>query len=43
MRSWLKERPWIWIVVFLVVMITLNLAFVAIAQYNRPILIERTE
>jgi hypothetical protein len=43
MRLWLRERPWIWIVVFFVVMISFNLVFVAIAEFNRPIVIERTE
>ena len=42
-KQWLKDRPWIWIVVFLAVMIGLNLTFVAIAEYNRPIVIERSE
>ena len=43
MKQWLKERPWIWIVVFFVVMISFNLVFVGIAEYNRPIVIERSE
>jgi len=42
MKQWLKERPWIWIVVFFVVMIAFNLVFVGIAEYNRPIVIDTT-
>ena len=36
MRNWLRDRPWIWIVVFIVVLLAGSLATVIIAQLNRP-------
>lgn len=43
MKRWLRDNPWIWIVVFLVLMMGVNLTFVAIAEYNRPIVLEKTD
>ncbi len=37
MRKWIRQRPWIWIVLFFAVVILLNLAFVAIAVLNPPV------
>ena len=37
MRDWLKQRPWIWIVLFFVVVVLLNLIFVAVAVLNPPV------
>ncbi len=37
MRKWIRQRPWIWIVLFFAVVILLILAFVAIAVLNPPV------
>jgi hypothetical protein len=36
MRRWLYDRPWIWIVVFLAVLVAGSIATVIIAELNRP-------
>ena len=36
MRNWLRDRPWIWIVVFIAVLLAGSLATVIIAVLNRP-------
>ncbi len=36
MRKWLQDRPWIWIVVFIAVLLAGSLATVIIAELNRP-------
>lgn len=40
MREWLKERPWIWLVLFLVVTVLANVALLIISFSNQPIAIE---
>ena len=40
MREWLKQRPWIWLVVFLVVTVLANVALLLIAFNNPPVPIE---
>lgn len=42
MRRWISNNPWIWIVAFFLFVIGANLAFFVIAEYNKPILIEKT-
>lgn len=37
MREWLKQRPWIWIVVFFVVMFIVEAVFILIAVSDPPI------
>ena len=37
MRRWLKQRPWIWILVFFAVVILVNLVFVAVAVLHPPV------
>ena len=36
MRKWLHDRPWIWIVVFLGLLVAGSLGIVVIAELNRP-------
>ena len=36
MREWLKQRPWFWLVAFLVVMALANGVLVLIAVRNPP-------
>ncbi len=39
MWRWMKRNPWIWIVFFFLFMIGVNLAFVMISIYQKPILV----
>ncbi|MEZ4386403.1 MAG: hypothetical protein R3D98_02260 [Candidatus Krumholzibacteriia bacterium] len=39
MRKWLHDRPWIWIVVFLAVLMAASLATVIIAELNKPVVV----
>ncbi len=36
MRAWLAARPWIWIVLFIMVLIAGSLATLVIAELNKP-------
>ena len=36
LRQWLHDRPWIWIVVLLVLLIVPFIVTVIIAELNRP-------
>jgi hypothetical protein len=36
MRKWLHERPWIWIVIFLALMMAGSFITVIIAELNKP-------
>jgi hypothetical protein len=36
MKKWLYDRPWIWIVVFLSLLVAASLTTVVIAELNRP-------
>jgi hypothetical protein len=40
MWSWMKRNPWIWIVFFFLFVLGINLAFVTIAVFQRPIIVE---
>jgi hypothetical protein len=35
-RNWLRQHPWIWIVVFLGTLLAGSLATLIIAELNRP-------
>jgi len=36
MREWLKERPWVWIVVFFVLVILFNAVLLVVSVMNQP-------
>ncbi len=36
MKRWLSAHPWIWLVIFFVVMVLASLVTVMIAELNRP-------
>ena len=36
MKKWLHDRPWIWIVLFLGLLVAGSVATLVIAQLNRP-------
>lgn len=36
MKKWLYDRPWIWIVVFLSLLVAGSLTTLVIAELNRP-------
>jgi hypothetical protein len=36
LKRWLRDNPWIWLVLFFVVMVLASLATVMIAELNRP-------
>ncbi len=36
MKKWLRDNPWIWIVLFFTVMVIGSFVTVIIAQLNRP-------
>lgn len=36
MKRWLHENPWIWLVVFFVIMVLASLVTIGIAEFNRP-------
>ncbi len=40
MRRWLKANPWIWLVFFFLFVLGINVAFVVIAVFQRPILVD---
>jgi hypothetical protein len=43
MKKWLYDRPWIWIVVFIAVMLAGSFTTLVIAEMNRPTIVkERT-
>jgi hypothetical protein len=35
-KTWLRDRPWIWIVVFFVLLFAASVATVVIANLDRP-------
>jgi hypothetical protein len=39
-KRWLKNNPWIWLVFFFLFVLGMNAAFVMIAVYQRPILVD---
>ena len=40
MKRWLYDNPWIWIVLFFLLLVTASLITVMIAQYNQPIIVK---
>jgi len=40
MWRWMKRNPWIWIVFFFLFVLGMNLAFVMISVYQRPIIVD---
>jgi len=36
MRKWLHDNPWIWIVLFLLILMAASAAVVIIAEFNKP-------
>ena len=36
MKKWLRDRPWIWIVLLLALLLAGSVATLVIAQLNRP-------
>lgn len=36
MRRWLRDRPWIWIVLLLALLLAGSVATLVIAELNRP-------
>jgi len=40
MKRWLSNNPWIWLVVFFVVMVLASLVTIVIAELNRPEIIK---
>ncbi|MBC8366581.1 FixH family protein [bacterium] len=39
MREWIRERPWIWIVLLLTFFVIMDIIFVVIAVKNHPTLV----
>jgi hypothetical protein len=39
MREWIRERPWIWIVLLLTIFVIMDIIFVMIAVKNHPTLV----
>ncbi len=39
-KQWLRDRPWIWLVILLAFMMSLSIAFLVIAEFNRPLLVK---
>ena len=37
MKKWLRDHPWIWIVLFFLAMFALNMVFVVISILNAPV------
>jgi hypothetical protein len=36
MRKWLRNNPWIWIVLFLLILMAASVAVIIIAELNKP-------
>lgn len=36
MKKWLRDRPWIWIVLFMLVLMAGSIATLIIAELNKP-------
>ena len=39
--NWMRQRPWIWLVILVGLFLLLDLIFMSIAIYNRPIQVGR--
>ena len=42
MKEWLRERPWIWIIVLMVLLFVASAATLIIAELNRPELVNQS-
>ena len=42
-RRWLRDRPWIWIVLLLVALMGASIATLVIAQLNRPEIVKQSD
>jgi hypothetical protein len=42
MRTWLRQRPWIWVVLLIAAFLLLDFIFMTIAVVNRPIQVGAT-
>ena len=42
MKEWLRERPWIWIIVLMALLFIGSAATLIIAQLNRPELVKQS-
>lgn len=40
MRKWLYDRPWIWIVILLTLLVLSGFAVVVIAEVNKPLIVK---
>ncbi len=43
MRRWLRDRPWIWIVLLLAVLMGASIATLVIAELNRPEIVKQSD
>ena len=41
-RAWLRDRPWIWIVLLLALLLAGSIATLVIAELNRPEVLPRS-
>jgi len=39
MKKWLNDNPWIWLVIFFVVMVLGSLVTLMIAEFNKPVMV----
>ena len=42
MRQWLRDRPWIWIVLLMALLVAGSIATLVIAELNRPEILKRS-
>ena len=40
MRKWLYDRPWIWIVLLLGILVASGFTMVVVAELNRPVIVK---
>ena len=43
MRAWLRERPWIWIVLLLAALMAASIVTLVIAERNRPEIVKERD
>jgi len=43
MRRWLRDRPWIWIVLLLAALMGASIATLVIAELNKPEIVKRQD
>lgn len=42
MRAWLRERPWIWVVLLLALLVAGSMVTLVIAERNKPIIVKES-